>query len=168
MQTALIFYPTALLLIVLASMTIFSKRIAYSLLMAICVFFLSGVVFYLLGAEYNSVIQLSVYGLAVPILLAFALMFTNTRKEGVEHVFSTKNYIIYFAIGLLILSLFYLVLISFNVFNAPVFAPQQVSINSIRVFDAITKGFLNTYIIAFELISVLIFAVVVGISDNAK
>ena len=168
MHTALIFYPAAISLIVLALMSIFSNKVVYSLVAAICVFFLSGLIFYLLGAEYVAVVQLAIYGLAVPIILAFALMFTNTRRENESVNLAPRRYVIYFAIGLLVLSLVYLVLISFNVFQTPVFAPMQESVNSIRVFDALSNGFLKSYIIAFELVSVLIFAVVVGVSDNAK
>ena len=168
MSIAILFYPSALLLIIFALISVFTNKVVNSLLAAVCVFFITAVIFYLLSAEYNALIQLSVYGLAVPILLAIALMFTNTRKEKESAELTPSRYIIFFALGLIFLSLIYLALISLNVFQAPLFAPQQVSINSIRVFDAINKGFLNTYVVAFELISILIFAVVVGISDNAK
>lgn len=168
MSIAILFYPTAFLLIVFALISVFANKVVNSLLAAICVFFITAVLFYMLSAEYNALIQLSIYGLAVPILLAIALMFTNIRKEKELSELTPRRYIIFFALGLIILSLIYLVLISLNVFHAPLFAPQQVSINCIRVFDAINKGFLNTYLVAFELVSVLIFAVVVGISDNAK
>lgn len=168
MLEAVIFYPTAVFLIILALCSVFSRKVIYSLLMAIGVFFLCGLVFYLLKAEYNGVIQLAIYGLAVPILLAFSLMFTNTRVEVNTLATSPRRYVIYFAVGLILLSLVYLLLISFNVFNAPLFPPAQVSVNSIRVFDAITTGFFKTYLIAFELLSLLIFAIVVGVSDSAK
>ena len=168
MTEALIFYPSAVMLLTVALISVFAKKVIYSLLAAICVFFLSGLIFYLLSAEYNAVVQLALYGLAVPILLAFALMFTNTRAEKNTLTFAPRRYIMFFAIGLILLALFYLLLISFHIYPVALFAAKQVNINSIKVFDALTSGFLNNYLIAFELISVLLFAVVVGVSDNAK
>ena len=168
MLESLIFYPSAIAIIVFALCSIFSEKVVYSLLWAISVFFVTAVIFYLVGAEYNAVVQLAVYGLAVPIMLALALMFTSTRIEKNTIATTPRRYIIFFAIGLILLSVFYLVMISLNIFQVPIFASEQIDINSIRMFDAITNGFLKNYLVAFELVSALLFVVVVGVSDNAK
>ena len=80
----IIFYPSALLMILLALFAIGLKDIFRSLLCAISVFFLTGLVFYILGSEYNAVIQIAIYGVAVPIILGLAIMFTSHKKEKVE------------------------------------------------------------------------------------
>lgn len=168
MLESVVFYPTAVIIVLFALFAVFARKVIYSLLSAICVFFLVGLIFYLLKAEYNAVIQLAIYGLAVPILLAFALMVTNTRVEVSAVTANLRRYLSYCAIGLITLSLVYLILISFNVFGTDIFSLAQSSVNSIRVFDAITTGFLDSYVVAFELMSLLILAVVVGVVDNAK
>ncbi len=168
MLTALVFYPTAIALIIFALLTVYLDKIVHSLVASIVVFFLVGLIFYLIGAEYNAVIQLSVYGLAVPILLAIALMFTNTRNEKPSITNGARRYMIYSGVILFILAVIYLIGISLNLINTETFAQSVQSQNSSLVFDAITNGFLNKYIVAFELISILLFAVVVGVSDNAK
>ena len=168
MLTACIFYPTAIALIIFAFLSVFFDKIVHSLLASIVVFFLVGLVFYLLGAEYNAVIQLAIYGLAVPILLAISLMFTNTRVEKGSVTTGGRKYLIYFGVILLFLAVVYLVGISLNVTDSDLLINAVQNKNVTLMFDAITKGFLGTYIVAFELVSVLLFAIVVGVSDNAK
>ena len=168
MLTACVFYPTAIALLVFALCSIFSSKLVHSLLSSIVVFFLIGLLFYLLGAEYNAVIQLSVYGLAVPILLAIALMFTNTRDEKSTITQGARKYLVYFGVIVLFLAVFYLVAISTNITDGALFANSIQNKNSTLVFDAISNGFLNSYIVAFELVSVLLFAIIVGVSDSAK
>ena len=168
MLTACIFYPTTIALIVFAILSIFSNKLVHSLLASIVVFFMVGLLFYLLGAEYNAVIQLAIYGLAVPILLAIALMFTNTRDEKSPITNGARKYLIYFGAIVLFLAVFYLIAISVNIIDVELFPKAIQNNNSVIVFDAISNGFFNSYIVAFELISVLLFAIVVGVSDNAK
>ena len=62
-------------------MSIKFKKIFYSLLCAITVFFLAGFFFYVLGSEYNAVIQIAIYGIAIPVILGLAVMFTNLKKD---------------------------------------------------------------------------------------
>ena len=77
----IIFYPLAIMLILFAYLTISLKNIFHSLLSAILVFFITGVIFFVLGSEYNAVVQIAIYGFAVPIVLGLAIMFTNLKKE---------------------------------------------------------------------------------------
>lgn len=168
MLTTVVFYSASIALIIFAIMAVFFSRIVNSLLAAIGVFFLTALIFYIQGAEYNAVIQLSIYGLAVPVLLALALMFTNTRNEKESSTMGARRYLIYCAIALLVLGIIYLIAVSLNIFPAYMFPEKLGELNSYRVFDAISEGFFSTYLIAFELVSILLFAVVVGVSDGAK
>ncbi len=167
-MSALIFYPTALIILVFALITIFSKKIVYALLASVMVFMGAGLIFYILGAEYNAVIQLTIYVVAVPILLAMAIMFTNVRNEKNQIVTGARKYAIYIAAGLILMSFVYLVAIAINVTPTAIFPNQIADVNSFRMFDAITDGFFTSYIVAFELFSVLLLTVVAGVSDNAK
>ena len=168
MTTALIFYPTALIIIIFSVLTIFSKKIVYSLISAIVVFMAAGLIFYLLGAEYNAVIQLTIYGLAVPILLAMAIMFTDVRNEKNTILTGARKFVIITAVLLIAMSVVYLTAIAINLTAIPIFSDANTNLNSFRIFDAITDGFFTSYLIAFELFSILLLAVVAGVSDNAK
>ena len=168
MTTALIFYPAALIIIIFSILSIFSKKIVYSLISAIVVFMAAGLIFYLLGAEYNAVIQLTIYGLAVPILLAMAIMFTDVRNEKNTIVTGARKFVIITAVLLIAMSVVYLTAIAINLTAIPIFSDANTNLNSFRIFDAITDGFFTSYLIAFELFSILLLAVVAGVSDNAK
>ncbi len=168
MTTALIFYPAALIIIIFSILSIFSKKIVYSLISAIVVFMAAGLIFYLLGAEYNAVIQLTIYGLAVPILLAMAIMFTDIRNEKNTIVTGARKFVIITAVLLIAMSVVYLTAIAINLTAIPIFSDANTNLNSFRIFDAITDGFFTSYLIAFELFSILLLAVVAGVSDNAK
>ncbi len=167
-MSALIFYPTALTILIFAIITIFSKKVVYALLASVLVFMGAGLIFYLLGAEYNAVMQLTIYVVAVPILLALAIMFTNVRNEKNEIVSGVRKYAIYISSGLILMAFVYLVAIAINVSPSSIFPNAISNINSFRMFDAITDGFFTSYIVAFELFSVLLLAVIAGVSDNAK
>ena len=168
MTTALIFYPTALIIIIFSIFSILSKKIVYSLISAIVVFMAAGLIFYLLGAEYNAVIQLAIYGLAVPVLLAMAIMFTDIRNEKNTIVTGARKFVIITAVLLIAMSVVYLTAIAINLTAIPIFSDANTNLNSFRIFDAITDGFFTSYLIAFELFSILLLAVVAGVSDNAK
>ncbi len=168
MTQALIFYPTALIILIFSIFTVFSKKIVYSLISAIIVFMASGLIFYLLGAEYNAVIQLTIYGIAVPILLAMAVMFTDIKNEKYAIITGARKYVIITAAVLIVMSVGYLVAIAVNISPYQIFSNPNMHLNSFRIFDAITDGFFTSYIIAFELFSILLLAVVAGVSDNAK
>jgi len=57
----IIFYPVSALMILMALLTIGYRNIFRSLLCAIAVFFFAGFFFYILGSEYNAVIQIAIY-----------------------------------------------------------------------------------------------------------
>ena len=80
-----LFYISSSLLVIFAICSLFSKKIINSLLWAILTFFAGGLIFYILGSEYNAIIQALIYGLAVPIIIGLSIMFcTNdeTKKEN--------------------------------------------------------------------------------------
>ena len=82
----LVFYSIATILMVFAILTITFKNIFYSLLSAIIVFFATGIIFYILGSEYNAIIQIAIYGVAIPVLFLFAIMFTSHKENKSVHL----------------------------------------------------------------------------------
>ena len=75
----IIFYIASALIITSACISMFAKNIIYSLLAAILVFFSVSVIFYMLGSEYNAIIQAAIYGFAVPVIIGLSIMFTTGK-----------------------------------------------------------------------------------------
>lgn len=164
---SLIFYGFAGAMILFALLSIFAIRILYSLLAAVCVFFLAAGLYFLLGADYNAVIQISIYGIAIPIIFALAIMFTSDKLDKKTYLsFKPRFYFAFLAAGCLFLSLIYLLVTSLSLSsNAPwILVKQTMFINKYQMFKAISDGFFVNYAYAFELFSVLLLVVIVGFS----
>ncbi|MDD3435662.1 MAG: NADH-quinone oxidoreductase subunit J [Candidatus Gastranaerophilales bacterium] len=163
----LIFYGFAGATLFFALLSIFSFRILYSLLSAVCVFFAVAGIYFTLGADYNAVIQIAIYGIAVPILFVLAIMFTSDKLDKKTYItVQPRFFFSFFGLGVLFLSLIYLIIISLSLNSNIdwVMQKQAVFINKYQMFKAISDGFFVDYALAFELFSVLLLIVVVGIS----
>ena len=161
----IIFYPSALLIILSALFAIGLKDIFRSLLCAIAVFFLAGLIFYVLGSEYNAVIQIAIYGVAVPIILGLAIMFTSYRKEKVEKIkTSNLKYAIFFTSCLFILAITYLVLTSLAISPNSFNFSDQIGGTTIQTISAITNGIFVKYVYAFEIFSIILTLIVIGLT----
>lgn len=164
---ALIFYGFGGAIILFALLSIFSFRILYSLLFAVCVFFATAGIYFLLGADYNAVIQIAVYGIAIPILFVLAIMFTAEKLDKKIYLtIKPRFFFSFLSIGILFLSLFYLLVTSLNLNSnsAWLMLKQTMFINKYQMFNALSEGFFVNYVFAFELFSILLLVVVVGIS----
>ena len=84
-----IFYSAAFMIIAFALAALFSRNVIYSLLASVCVFFLGALFFYILGSEYNAIIQAAIYGLAVPVILGISIMFRG--KYGQKQKMNREN-----------------------------------------------------------------------------
>lgn len=152
----IVFYPTAVLIILFAIVAISFRNIFYSLLSAIMVFFLAAVLFYVLGSEYNAIIQLAIYGLAVPVILGLAIMFTNTKNNG-EKPGSGLTFAMAFAAGLFVIT-------SFAIIRFYMPEPEFYGVNPISAISAFGSGIFIKYVWAFELMSLILTIIVVGLS----
>lgn len=164
---ALIFYGFAGCTIFFALLSLFSFRILYSLLSAVCVFFAVAGVYFILGADYNAVVQIAIYGVAVPILFVFAIMFTSDKSEKISDLkLSPRFYFSFLSLGVLFISLIYLLATSLNL-NSKVdwiMQSETMFINKYQMFKALSDGFFTNYVFAFELFSILLLIIVVGLS----
>ena len=139
MENAVIFYTLSALILLSSGLTIKFNNIFYSLLSAMVTFLLVGVLFYILGSEYNAIIQVAVYGLAVPIILGVGIMFTETKKEQKSEVSGNLKAVMFIVCGLFILAMVYLVMTSL------VFTPQGFNVtedtlpNSMEVIHAFSR-----------------------------
>lgn len=161
----LVFYPASILMIIFAVGAIWFRNIFYSLLCAIMVFFFAGVFFYVLGSEYNAVIQIAVYGLAVPVILALAIMFTNFKDNKDNTKVSSKlKFAMFLTCGLFLLAVVYLVLTSLAVVSDGFNISETVGTNPISAMSAFGSGIFVKYVWAFELMSLILTIIAVGLS----
>lgn len=163
----LIFYVFAGAILLFAALSIFSVRILYSLLCAICVFFAAAGIYFLLGAEYNAVIQIALYGIAIPILFVLAIMFTADKDDkSIYLTVKPRFFFAFLGLGGLFLSLIYLLVTSLTLDSNSnwLIQKQTMFVNKYQMFWALSQGFFTNYVFAFELFSVLLLVVVVGIS----
>lgn len=160
----IVFYPSAILMILFAILAIYFKNIFYSLLSAVLVFFFAGLIFYILGSEYNAIIQIAIYGVAVPVILGLAIMFTDLKKEELtKSKNSNFKYLVILASGIFILTLSYLVMASLLT-NPAGFNIQDMIFNtSAQVISAFGKSIFIKYVWAFELVSLILTIIVVGL-----
>lgn len=164
---SLIFYTFAGIIVFSSILSIFAKRIVYSLIFAICVFFTVAGIFFILGADYNAVIQISIYGIAIPILFVLAIMFTSDKLDKKIYItHKPRLFFTFISLGVLFLSLIYLIATSLSLDTnaAWVFTKQSMTINKYQMFNSIAEGFFSNFVYGFELISVLLLIVIVGFS----
>lgn len=163
----LTFYGFAGAMILFALLSIFSFRILYALLSAICVFFATAGIYFILGADYNAVIQIAIYGIAIPILFVLAIMFTSDKLDKKTYLtIKPRFFFSFLALGVLFLSLVYLLITSLNLSSnsAWIMQKQTMTVNVYQMFKALSEGFFINYVVAFELFSILLLIVIIGIS----
>lgn len=159
----IVFYPAAVVLLLTALLSIKFKNIFYSLLCAIVVFFLAGMFFYVLGSEYNAVIQIAVYGVAVPVILGLGVMFTDTKSK-VASSDSTFKYIIFLCCGIFTLALIYLGMTSLVVIPQGFNLSEFHTTNPLGAMNAFANGIFVKYVWAFELVSIILTIIVAGLT----
>ena len=140
------------------------KNIFRSLLCAIVVFFLAGLFFYVLGSEYNAVIQIAIYGVAVPIVLGLAIMFTDSNSSVKQKRPDLFKYLIILFGGIFMLAVVYLIMTS-NVITPDSFTfAESTNINSRMALFSFGQGLYINYVWAFELVSIILTIVVAGLT----
>ena len=164
-----IFYSASFMIIGFALASLLARNVIYSLLASVCVFFLGALFFYVLGSEYNAIIQAAIYGLAVPVILGISIMFRgrfgkslNSKPEKYRKY--AVPYILLMCMGIFVLAFIYLVMISL------VMMPDTFNftgVPNISAYDnilAFARGIFINYVWAFELVSLLLTIVIAGLS----
>lgn len=166
-DNSILFYIVSVMIITFALISIFTRNIIYSLISAVMVFLLGAIIFYILGSEYNAIIQASVYGFAVPIIIAISVMFTSGQKEKTpERIFP---YVVVLFAGLFCLAFFHFVLRTVSMSSCEIFDIVENSQSTFfDVISAFAKGIFINYVWAFELVSLLLVIVIAGIAMLGK
>ena len=158
----IIFYAALIIIIAFALLSLFLKNIIYSLLAAVIVFFSASIFFYMLGSEYNAIIQAAIYGLAVPIIIGISIMFTtgkrSEKKDSVLPLLSVA------ACFLFIMAFVYVLMISLVMIPDSFHLMEIQQFNSYDVISEFARGIFIDYVWAFELLSLLLTIVIAGFS----
>lgn len=161
----IVFYPIAIVLILSAILAVSFRNIFHSLLSAIILFFIVGVLFYVLGSEYNAIIQVAIYGLAVPVILGLAIMFTKIEvEEKKKNKISKIKYLLFLFAGLFILTTVYTIMTSLLVNPVGFEVSENITNTSIKVINSFAYGIFVKYVWAFELVSLILTIIVAGLT----
>ena len=156
----IVFYIASVLIVGFALCSMFLKNIIYSLICAIMVFFSASIFFYILGSEYNAIIQAAIYGIAVPVIIGLSIMFTtsksNTKKE------SALPFVTIIAGILFIMAFVYVIMISLAMLPDSFNFMEVQQFNSYNVISKFAEGIFIRYVWAFELISLLLTIIIAG------
>ena len=157
-----IFYISAALIIFFALFSVFSKKIINSLLWSVLVFYTAAVIFYVLGSEYNAIIQAAIYGIAVPVLLGISIMF-SAGKDDSGKGFAINFFAIIFAV---VFTLFFIDAVVISLMKQPEsFILQELpKVNFYDVISSFVKGLFINYVWAFELMGLLLTVTIAGIA----
>lgn len=161
------FYGFSVAILVFALLTLFARRILYSLLYAVIVFFCVGGIFFSLGADYNAVVQIIIYCVAIPVLLLFAIMFTSVYEaRKVNLAYTPRFFVAFLSASLLFMMLWYAVKFAVGMSDKLgwLFNSNLPKSNSAEMFMALSNGIYINYSLPFILLGILVLIVVVGIS----
>jgi len=166
----ILFYGLAALILGSAAGVVFLKNTVHSAFLLVLTFGSIAAVFLMLNADFVAMAQLLVYAGAVVIMLLFALMLTQRRETA---VIGGVNESRSFVAGLTSLLLF---VVYFRVVSA---SPWGTADHSRTVIEAAVKGpggtamiigqeFFGTWLLPFEVASVLLLMALIGAIMLAK
>ncbi len=165
LNNPVIFYIASVCIISFALLSLFAKNVIYSLLWAILVFFFGAVFFFVLGSEYNAIMQAAVYGLAVPVIIGVSIMFRGkaNKEEPASKKFALP-YVTLMCAAIFVLAFVYLIMMSLVMMPDTFHLMDMVQMTSYDNIFAFAKGIFVDYVWAFELVSLLLLIVIAGIS----
>lgn len=136
---------------------VFSKNEIHAALYLILVLIAAAAAYILLGAEFIAITQILIYVGAVLVLFLFAIMLANSRPSLNEVRFKAIP-------GLASILLF----IFLSIASIQTWSNQTIPKQNPKQASSLAHSMFSTYLIPFELISVLLLAVLVGVIVLAK
>lgn len=170
---SLLFYAFGISSIVFALGVVFLPKIIHSAISMIIAFVMVACIFILLNSDFIGLAQIMIYATAVSILFLFAIMlFKEERLSDFAQVFSLKKVFAFCAVILFFISSLFSFTNGFGMFDRVVniFTNQIDLVNlGIEFKDAVCIkllgiNILSHYLFVFELLSVLIIVVILGIA----
>lgn len=145
------------------------KKLVYSTASLIACFLSIAGIYILLNADFVAISQIMIYAVGITIIMIFAIMLTSKESEKKLWISPTPANVLAVVTGL---GIFLVILFAFNsVNNACINEIFNINIPNIELINAIKqKGtsiiigsqIFTTYLIPFELLSVLLLAAMIG------
>ena len=162
---AIIFYIISVIIIFSSIAVIFTKKIMKSVFFALVTFICFGLLFFFLNALFNGVIQISIYGIALCILFAIAVMLTNNNEEE-THRIKFSPAIIFAFLGVIMILSSILIFLKETIMYDSVF---KTYINSSHILTSLdntkqlSSELLTHNLYSFELLGLYLLIVLIGI-----
>ena len=162
---AIIFYIISAIIIFSSIAVIFTKKIMKSVFFALVTFICFGLLFFFLNALFNGVIQISIYGIALCILFAIAVMLTNNNEEETHKIKFSPTIILAFS-GVIIILSSILIFLKETMMYDSVF---KTYINSSHILTSLdntkqlSSELLTHNLYSFELLGLYLLIVLIGI-----
>lgn len=154
---ALIFYALAAIIFISAICVVFLRRPMHNVLFMIIVMIGLACLFILLHAEFIGMVQLVVYAGAVMVLFLFVIMLLNLDQIRLPNDPRQARTWIGVSAALVLLFLLFPTLRSY----IPAGTVQAAAINSSNT-EVVARELFTTYLLPFEIASVLLLAAIIG------
>lgn len=152
-----LFYFLSFLAILSALMVVISKNPVHSVLFLILTFFTLSGLYVLLNAQFIAVVNLIVYAGAIMVLFLFTIMFLNLKDDA----FGGRR--LAFNLICIVLTSSLAGILVAKVAHAPIDVADELSFNSqLGMVENLGKILYSSYLIPFELVSVLFLSAMVG------
>lgn len=158
------FYILSLIVIICAIGAIFSQKIISSVLNSLVVFVGICGFYFLMNATFNAASQIFIFS-AVIILLMFGVVFTGEKNKNAEgRWFKPKILISALSLGCIFLTLVWAIVDDYLVHVLDIMSGGLTLNRSLSTVYVIGEKLLTDYVIVFEVVSIIIFVLAVGLS----
>ncbi len=170
---ALFFYLFSIVSVIFAFGVLFLPKIVYAIISMIIAFVSIACLFVLLNSDFLGLAQIMIYAIAVSILFLFAVMLVkDNAKFEIVSIFSAKKFVAAFSVVLFFICALFSFTNGFGIFDKiiKIFALQtdlvelQIQFQDIVCLKLLGINLLSNYVFAFELVSVLILVVMLGVA----
>ena len=161
----LIFYPLALVSVILALFVVFNKSPIGSAVCLIGMMLGLAGVFILLQAHFLAILQIIVYAGAIMVLFMFVIMLLNLNDDDTKWKIRERNIFLSSATGVLILGVLYKIVdvTIGSEFNSPAVVPENFG-----TVELVGTSLFTDFVLPFEVASILLLAAMVGAVVLAK
>ena len=161
----LIFYPLALVSIILAFLVVFNKNAIGSAVCLIGMMLGLAGVFILLQAHFLAILQVIVYAGAIMVLFMFVIMLLNLKDDDKGWKIRERNVWLTGATGVLMIGVLYKFIdaTTDSDFNSPAAVPENFG-----TVEVVGTSLFTDFVLPFEVASILLLAAMVGAVVLAK
>lgn len=163
--SCLSFWITAVLLVIFSLLTVFLPKMSFSVLFGFLTFLFFSFLYFQLSAPFNGVVQIIIYAVTMSILFAFGIMLTNFPKDEKKYLFISPRLLLTI-IGLALIAFAVVGIInqdmSFGLREFLLIGSNNIADSSLSI-QILGHTLFTKQVFAFEILSVLLLAGVVGI-----